>query len=1124
MRLLNLTVVAAIAAGLFAQDTAAPRRPEGPPVSGHWALFLRDEPVAKVERSRAQRYSARAQMQRARIRTEQQRLVRSLRARGVHVVGQVDTLLNAVFVAADPATARQLINEPGVIGVVPMPRMKLHMNKALDIVNATAAYSQISGGGDNAGAGIKIGIIDSGLDHTHAAFQDSTLTVPSGYPKCSGDDCNYTNNKIIAARSYVKNLAFVTTGGVFDSRPDDFTPRDRVGHGTAVAMIAAGVRHQPAQVNFGPIQGVAPKAWLGNYKIFGSPGVNDYTFSDVLMMAIEDAFYDGMDIVTLSLGLPAEWWPDDTGSICGRGAGVPCDPWADAVQTLADSGVLPVVSAGNDGDAGPITPTLSTITTPGSTTDALTVGATSNAHRVVQTLRVTGAGVPAALSGVDGFFGTGPRPFSPIEAPLRDVTQWQDDGNACSPLPAGSLAGAFALVQGAGCTNREKVANATAAGARGVVVIRLAGFDDPFPPQGLDFTAIPLFQIGNSAGTQLRQFLAANPGRPVSLDPSWREVTNGVVANQAPLFSSRGPNINGELKPDLVAPGAGIFTATQKLDPNGDMFDASGYTAIQGTSFSVPFAAGAAAILLQKHPNWIPLQLMAVLLKSSLVNSAAPAGLTDSTSSGGPVDSPRGTTIGAGMLDIARALNSDVQVYPTAINFGFTDAALPYTIGLTLFNTSDATATYRISVQPRDADSRASITLSQTTVTLNPMTYNTTAVGIRLGGSRPNTGSYEGHILVEGGAVPLRIPYYYAMRNNQVSQVVPLRNQNFTGVPSSRLNGGLLFKALDANGVPVNGAGMTLTPSCGSLPTASDGYLDCSSVTESCVARATSNTDETGLGEATTVCMGPTLGAQQITVSFPNAPPLVFNGKVRNRPSINANGILNAADGTLGQGLAPGSYASIYGSALADVFLSASTPYLPYSLAGASVSFDVPGQQVGYAGRLHFVSDSQVNVQIPWELQGQTHTLVKLSLGDFTTALYDLQLAPASPAPFQFAEASSGRTLAILTDVNGRLVTSAAALAKGGTYILWANGLGPVSNTPATGEVSPGTNLAQTTSAVTVTIGGRPATVLFSGLTPGNVGLYQVNLTVDPATPSGYQPLVITVNGVSSKTADVPVQ
>ena len=95
------------------------------------------------------------------------------------------------------------------------------------------------------------------------------------------------------------------------------------------------------------------------------------------------------------------------------------------------------------------------------------------------------------------------------------------------------------------------------------------------------------------------QFLAANAERPVALDPAWREVVDGVTANQAPLFSSRGPNINGALKPEIVAPGADIFTATQKLDPNGDMYDASGYTAIQGTSFSVPFAAGAAAMPLE---------------------------------------------------------------------------------------------------------------------------------------------------------------------------------------------------------------------------------------------------------------------------------------------------------------------------------------------------------------------------------------------------------------------------------------------------------------------------------------------------------------------------------------------
>src|SRR5207244_3131776 len=138
----------------------------------------------------------------------------------------------------------------------------------------------------------RIGIIDSGIDQTHAGFQDSSLKAPSGFPK---GDSSYTNSKVIVARSYIPLL--MDSDPTF-STPDDLSPRDRMGHGTAIAMIAAGVQNTGP---LGVIQGVAPKAFLGNYKIFGSPGLNEVTFDSVVGAAIDDAIADGMDVVTLSI-------------------------------------------------------------------------------------------------------------------------------------------------------------------------------------------------------------------------------------------------------------------------------------------------------------------------------------------------------------------------------------------------------------------------------------------------------------------------------------------------------------------------------------------------------------------------------------------------------------------------------------------------------------------------------------------------------------------------------------------------------------------------------------------------------------------------------------------------------
>ena len=137
------------------------------------------------------------------------------------------------------------------------------LNAALNLVGVPAAWSAI-GGSANAGAGVKIGIIDTGIDQNHPGFKDTGFTAPSGFP--TGDTA-YTNNKVIVARSYVSML--VTADDPNFSTPDDLSPRDRQGHGTAIAMIAAGVQNAGP---LGTITGVAPKAFLGNYKVFGSPG------------------------------------------------------------------------------------------------------------------------------------------------------------------------------------------------------------------------------------------------------------------------------------------------------------------------------------------------------------------------------------------------------------------------------------------------------------------------------------------------------------------------------------------------------------------------------------------------------------------------------------------------------------------------------------------------------------------------------------------------------------------------------------------------------------------------------------------------------------------------------------
>jgi subtilisin family serine protease len=164
-----------------------------------YALILADTPVARTSPSRLALQSAAALARVQSLRAAQASVLTELARRNVPVRGSSQILVNAIFVSATRDTAAQLLAIPGVIHVVPLPRLKRDLNTALALENVSAAWTAV-GGATNAGAGIKIGIVDSGIDQTHPGFIDPTLTPPAGFPK---GDPNFTNSKVIVARSYV---------------------------------------------------------------------------------------------------------------------------------------------------------------------------------------------------------------------------------------------------------------------------------------------------------------------------------------------------------------------------------------------------------------------------------------------------------------------------------------------------------------------------------------------------------------------------------------------------------------------------------------------------------------------------------------------------------------------------------------------------------------------------------------------------------------------------------------------------------------------------------------------------------------------------------------------------------
>jgi uncharacterized protein (TIGR03437 family) len=1125
-------------------------------VPNRYTLLLEDAPVSSRFVSREAMRTSPAIAYRQQIEGKQRTVLADLASRNIQVTGSDVTLVNAVFVIAPASRLDELKSIPGVAAVRPMRRFKPSLNRATQLMNGPLAWNAV-GGVANAGKGIKIGIIDSGIDQTHPAFQDSTLTVPAGFPLCSGsaDACNYTNSKVIVARSYVRQLAGYSSKDPVNlpgdtsvppspafSTPDDYSPRDHLGHGTATASSAA------ANTNTGTVTftGMAPKAWLGNYKLSGSPGVNDGPTDDVMILAVKDALQDGMDIVSLSWGAQALTGALDTGATCGIPAGQPCDPVAAAYEAAAKSGLVISVAAGNSGDDAynyynGSYPYYNSISSPATAPSVIGVGASTNSHLLTPAVSVNAANAPANLKKIaaqtsDATFY--PSVYGANQAPLVDVTQLGNNGLACTALPANSLNGAYALIERGTCNFSVKASYAQLAGAEGVIFYMADSSALIIPTVG-QFTG-PVVMISNSAGVALKSYIDANPGQVVIIDTAGTETDVAAYvaqfgispagANQLASYSSFGPTPDGAIKPDLLAVGGfdgslaysyGLYVAAQNYDPNGELYSTNRYAAADGTSFATPIVAGAAALVKQAHPNYTPGQI-----KSALANYAAQDTTTDDFG-----DAMNVLGLGAGRLDAGAAINAAVTAEPATVSFGFVKSGvLPITRPITITNKGTTAVTLAVAVaQASPSISAAAVAVDKASLALGPAGSSTdhATLNATLSGSVPGAGAYSGAVTLTGSGVTMRLPYLFLVGSGVTANVVPIAG-TLQGTPGAD-SGAIGVQLTDANGVPVTGATVTfsVSPARGVTFQSVSGEPACSP--NNSTSATACATDNYGIAYVD-VIMGPQPGVPTVTAQAAGT-SLQFPAYILAQPAINAGGVVNAASyqGTV----APGSYVSLFGSSMVEADLlsnangdGAAWLPLPMVIDGVNVSFDVPSAGISVPGNLIFVSPNQINVQVPWELQGQSSAQVKVTVDEmFGYPLFGnvVTVPLAAYAPAFFVGAG---TIAAEDAVTGVAILASNPAHAGEILELYANGLGPVTNTPASGAPAPGgasANLANTTTQPVVTIGGQQVTPSFSGLAPGYPGLYQLNVTV-PAGLTGNQQVTVSIGGQTSPAVVLPVK
>ena len=352
---------------------------------------------------------------------------------------------------------------------------------------------------------------------------------------------------------------------------------------------------------------------------------------------------------------------------------------------------------------------------------------------------------------------------------------------ACAALPAGTLRGLIALILRGVCTFEEKLSNAQQAGAVAALV-----YTDETRPVPISMSAggaaLPAEMVSYSDGIAIKQ---GSPGvSSATLDFSLH--ANYTSPDALADFSSKGPNPDGAIKPDLVAVGANIYTAAQKLDSSGDLYDPSGYGTYDGTSFSAPLVSGAAALIKAARPGLTADQYRSLVINNTGSISYAP---------GVPA---RVQQAGSGILDVSASLRATAAMTPTSVSFGTGAAPASIPRNLTIANVGTVSETYFLSAVPTAGAPVPSI--ANGSVTLDPGASAIVTLAFPAEGLP--AGNYEGFIAVTaaGSGVESRVPYWFGIASDAAAYITVMDGAT-TMRRGALVNDAVVFHVADSSGI-----------------------------------------------------------------------------------------------------------------------------------------------------------------------------------------------------------------------------------------------------------------------------------------------------------------------------------
>jgi minor extracellular serine protease Vpr len=554
--------------------------------------------------------------------------------------------LNAVAVSLNGNAMGKLANNTDVLTLEYNALYHPTMSESYKIINASGAWTA-AGGRSTAGAGIKIGDIDTGIDQGHPFFDPSAFTYPAGFPKCDAQDstthtansgCKYVTPKVIVAKVFTNK-----------QNQNGFDAKAVQDHGTHTAGTAAGVTGHNAVVQgvtVDDMSGIAPGAWLGNYNVF--PGDILNARSEDILNAVDAAVADGMDVLNLSLG----------GGYHGNN-----DLLALGLDNAVAAGVVVAVAAGNSGPGG------NTVESPGRARSVITVGASSNQHFIGEPFTYPSGGGTTVGAAVGD--------FDPLPTASFNVFDTGTDG--CASVAAGA-AGKLAIINRGTCSFSQKVANANAAGAIAVLIVNNVAGDPTAMARTAGFSdGIPAVMIGLAEGAALRT-AAPTTASAVATFSEFVTSNSDILAG----FSSQGPTtVDQAIKPDLTSVGVNVLSSITTVGNTGDL-----WAFFSGTSMATPHIAGSAAVLLAIHPGWSPAQV-----KSALVNSADRVIRNAKTGTSGVGPQAQG----AGRENLSNASEANLFLSPVSASFGKVVASKATALAVTITNTLGVAQTFTLS-------------------------------------------------------------------------------------------------------------------------------------------------------------------------------------------------------------------------------------------------------------------------------------------------------------------------------------------------------------------------------------------------------------------------------------------